>query len=170
MPTVPRSEARAPLTLAVDAGTSSVRALVFDQRGNPVAGAEEQLSYRIDTTPDGGATFDARTLLDLTVEAIDRLVESLGSTAHQIAAVGTTSFWHSLLGLDRGGQPCTPVYYWADTRSAPDALVLRQELDARDVWQRTGCRLHPSYWPARLRWLQRTEPGTQRSIRVTSVR
>ncbi|MCA9878819.1 MAG: hypothetical protein KC442_13595, partial [Thermomicrobiales bacterium] len=57
---------------------------------------------------------------------------------------------------------CTPVYYWADTRSAPDALVLRQELDARDVWQRTGCRLHPSYWPAKLRWLQRTEPGLVR--------
>ena len=26
------------------------------------------------------------------------------------------------------------------------------------IWQRTGCRLHPSYWPAKLRWLRETAP------------
>jgi gluconokinase len=159
MPVVPVTEARAPFTLAIDAGTSSVRALVFDQRGNPVEGAEEQLPYPIDTTTDGGATFDADALLELTIEAIDRLMQSSAEVLAKVAAVGTTSFWHSLLGLDGDGQPCTPVYYWADTRSAQAALALREELDAHAVWQRTGCRLHPSYWPAKLRWLQRTEPA-----------
>jgi gluconokinase len=159
MPVVPEREARAPFVLAIDAGTSSVRALVFDQRGNAVEGAEAQLPYRIDTTPDGGATFDADALLELTIQTIDRLVESSEAALTQVAAVGTTSFWHSLLGLDGDGDPCTPVYYWADTRSAQDALALREELDAHAIWQRTGCRLHPSYWPAKLRWLHRTEPA-----------
>ncbi|MEZ4562603.1 MAG: gluconokinase [Thermomicrobiales bacterium] len=158
MPVVPASEALAPFVLAIDAGTSSVRALVFDRRGNAVEHAEAQLPYRIDTTPDGGATFDADALLALTIETIDRLQQAAGEVLAQVEAVGVTSFWHSLLGLDHGGKPCTPVYYWADTRSAPDALALRGVLDAHAVWQRTGCRLHPSYWPAKLHWLQRTEP------------
>lgn len=159
MPVVPASEALTPFVLAIDAGTSSVRALVFDRRGNPIEGAEEQLPYRIDTTPDGGATFDADSLLALTVETIERLSKASGNILSQVAAVGFTSFWHSLLGLNREGIPCTPVYYWADTRSDRDALALREELDAHAIWQRTGCRLHPSYWPAKLRWLQRTEPA-----------
>jgi gluconokinase len=160
MPVVPASEARTPFVLAIDAGTSSVRALVFDQRGNPVEGAEAQLPYRLDTNPDGGATFDADALLALTVETIDRLAESSGAVLEGVTAVGTTSFWHSLLGLNAEGRPCTPVYYWADTRSAHDAVALRSQLDAHAIWQRTGCRLHPSYWPAKLRWLQQTEPET----------
>jgi gluconokinase len=164
MPVVPVTEARAPFILAIDAGTSSVRALVFDQRGNAVEGAEEQLPYRMETTPDGGATFDANALLELTIETIDRLVQTSVEVVAQVAAVGTTSFWHSLLGLDQAGKPCTPVYYWADTRSAQDALALREDLDAHATWQRTGCRLHPSYWPAKLRWLQRTEPEMVESV------
>lgn len=158
MPSVPLADAKTPFTLAIDAGTSSVRALVFDARGIPVEGAEAQIPYRIETTADGGATFPAPELYDLTVETIDQLVEAFGEAASEITAAGTTSFWHSLLGLGADGAPCTPVYYWADTRSAPDALALRDELDAHAIWQRTGCRLHPSYWPAKLRWLQRTEP------------
>lgn len=159
MPVVSATEARAPFVLAIDAGTSSVRALVFDQCGNAVDGAEEQLTYRIDTTPDGGATYDADVLLELTIKTIDRLAEASVHVLAQVAAVGVTSFWHSLLGVDRDGTPCTPVYYWADTRSAQDAFALREELDAHAIWQRTGCRLHPSYWPAKLRWLQRSEPA-----------
>ena len=164
MPLVPMTDARAPFTLAIDAGTSSVRALVFDQHGNPIEGVEAQLPYRIETTPDGGATFDAGELFDLTVATIDHLAGSASDALEKVAGVGTTSFWHSLLGLDRDGNPCTPVYYWADTRSAQDALALRNELDAHVVWQRTGCRLHPSYWPAKLRWLQRTEPALMAKV------
>ncbi|MFT4040145.1 MAG: FGGY family carbohydrate kinase, partial [Thermomicrobiales bacterium] len=158
MPTVPLAEAKKPFTLAIDAGTSSVRALVFDNAGNPIEGAEAQIPYRIETTPDGGATFPAPELFGLTVATIDQLVEAIGDAASEITAAGTTSFWHSLLGLDADGAPCTPIYYWSDICSAPDALALREELNANAVWQRTGCRLHPSYWPAKLRWLQRTEP------------
>ncbi len=153
---------RAPLIVALDAGTSSVRALAFDSLGRAIPGTEEQLPYALETTPDGGATFRAESLFDLTVKTIDGVVARLGDAAVRIAAVGSTSFWHSLMGIDTAGTPTTPVFYWADTRSAPEAAALRAELDADAVWQRTGCRLHSSYWPAKLRWLRRTDPDTFR--------
>jgi gluconokinase len=162
MPTVPLAAARAPLLLALDAGTSSVRAVAFDAEANPIVGGETQLPYALETTADGGATYPAEHLFDLTVKAIDGIVAHLGSRAADVSAVGVTSFWHSLLGIDDAARPTTPVLYWADTRSAPDAAALCDLLDADAVWQRTGCRLHPSYWPAKLRWLARTAPATVR--------
>src|ERR671916_1436587 len=160
MPSVSLAVDRAPLTLALDAGTSSVRALAFDSLGRALEETEDQLPYTLETTPDGGATFPADALFDLTVRAIDGVVTRLGDAAARVTAVGSTSFWHSLMGIDATGTPTTPVFYWADTRSSPEAAALRTELDADAVWQRTGCRLHSSYWPAKLRWLRRTDPGT----------
>ena len=160
MPSVSLADARAPLIVALDAGTSSVRALPFDSIGRALLDCEEQLSYTLETTPDGGATFPAEPLFDLTVRAIDGAVARLRDRAGDVGAVGSTSFWHSLMGVDATGSPTTPIYYWGDTRSAEDAITLRDELDADAVWQRTGCRLHPSYWPAKLRWLRRTDPDT----------
>ena len=162
MPSVTLAVDRAPLIVALDAGTSSVRALAFDNLGHAIGESEEQISYRLETTPDGGATFPAERLFDLTVKAIDGVFARLGDAASSVAAVGSTSFWHSLMGIDRASTPTTPVFYWADTRSSPEATTLRAELDPDAIWQRTGCRLHSSYWPAKLRWLRRTDPDTFR--------
>lgn len=157
------ADARAPLTIAIDAGTSSVRALAFDADVRSIELSEEQITYVIDTTSDGGATFSATDLAPLTERAIDGCVRRLGTRANEVAAVGATSFWHSLLGLDESGHPTTPIYFWADTRAGTQATQLRQELDAHANWQRTGCRLHPSYWPAKLRWIEQNEPEQFRS-------
>ena len=162
MPSVSLAVDRAPLIVALDAGTSSVRALSVRQPGSRDRRVVEQLPYGLETTPDGGATFPAEPLFDLTVKAIDGVVARLGDAAAGVAAVGSTSFWHSLMGIDGAGTPTTPVFYWADTRSSAEATKLRAELDPDAVWQRTGCRLHSSYWPAKLRWLRRTDPDTFR--------
>ena len=162
MPSLSLAVDRAPLIVALDAGTSSVRALAFDNLGQAIGETVEQFPYGLEMTPDGGATFPAEPLFDLTVRAIDGVVARLGDAAAGMVAVGSTSFWHSLMGIDGAGTPTTPVFYWADTRSSPEATKLRAELDSDAVWQRTGCRLHSSYWPAKLRWLRHTDPDTFR--------
>jgi gluconokinase len=169
MSTISLTEAASPLVLALDAGTSSVRAIAYDLQGRAVAESEEQIAYLLETSPDGGAFFGAKALFDITVRVVDGAVARLGSRASDVAAVGTTSFWHSLLGLDANGEPTSPVLYWADRRAAAEAIALRDALDPETIWQRTGCRLHPSYWPAKLRWLRVTAGETfRRSARWVS--
>nr|MBA2502050.1 carbohydrate kinase [Pyrinomonadaceae bacterium] len=51
------------------------------------------------------------------------------------------------------------VYGWADTRAGAAAERLRANFDEAATHRRTGCRFHSSYWPAKLRWLQTTQPG-----------
>ena len=157
MPSVPFPAAEAPLVLALDLGTSSLRALLVDRRGQAVLGSEEQLPYRQRTTSDGGVEADAETLFALLVRSVDGAMARAGDRGQEIAAVGATSFWHSLLGIDAAGEPTTPVLSWADTRSAPQAAALRRDADGEAIRLRTGCRFHSSYWPAKLRWLAETQ-------------
>ncbi|HVC65791.1 MAG TPA: FGGY family carbohydrate kinase, partial [Candidatus Dormibacteraeota bacterium] len=146
------------LVLALDVGTSSARARVFDASGRAQAGAEGQVTYEPRTTPDGGVELDADRLLTAVTSALDGCLAGCGTRAAEIAAVGASVFWHSLLALDRAGRPLTAVITWADTRSAPAATALRRAHDERRVHARTGAPLHSAFFPAKLRWLRETRP------------
>jgi gluconokinase len=150
--------AQAPLVLAVDVGSSSVRALLFDARGLQIRQSEHQIPHRVHTTAAGASEADPSNLFEITAECIDRSLELAGDRQGDIGAVATTSFWHSLMGLDATGSPTTPVYMWSDTRSGDDVDALRERLGASAMHQATGCRFHSSYWPAKLMWLRRTQP------------
>ncbi|HEU5319226.1 MAG TPA: FGGY family carbohydrate kinase, partial [Methylomirabilota bacterium] len=138
------------MVVALDVGTSSARAALYDGAGRPVDGAFHQARYAPRTTPDGGVEHDADALLAAVVACLDGL--HAGHRLPAVDAVGVTTFWHGLLGFDAGGHPATPLYTWADSRSAADAALLRDALGDDDLHARTGCHLHSSYWPAKLRW------------------
>jgi gluconokinase len=143
--------------LAVDVGSSSVRAELYDGSGTREEGTETKLDYALEYTPEGGVAVDADELLDLIVRAIDGTLQRAGEAS--ISGVAASTFWHSVLGLDREGRPTTPVLYWADRRGAGAARELRGGLDEAAVHRRTGCVLHSSYWPAKLLWLSRERTG-----------
>ncbi len=82
----------------------------------------------------------------------------------RVTAVSISSFWHGLLGLNAKWQPLTPVYTWADSRATEAARELRNRLNERRVHALTGCRLHTSYWPAKLRWLKTDSPALFRRV------
>ena len=147
-----------PLTLSLDIGTSSTRALLWDLEGREAPGARSQIAYQMRTTPDGGVEMDADELLQHVYACLDGLFTGQAAQGIEIRAAGMSTFWHSLLGIDAAGKPVTPVYSWADTRSAGAAERLRAHLDAEALHQRTGCVIHPSYYPAKLRWLRESWP------------
>jgi gluconokinase len=127
-----------PRVLAIDTGTSSVRAQLFD--ADAQEGAPAQRKYPDETDP-------AR-IVGLVREAVD---EAVGGEDYD--AVGGSCFGHSLLALDERGRPLTPILGWRDTRSADAADRLSHRIDADAVHTRTGCHIHTSYWPAKLAWL-----------------
>lgn len=156
--TVSPEQALDPLVLALDVGTSSCRASLYDGRGRRVDDLASQLSYTPTTTADGGAELDPERLLERVCRTIDALASRGGPLLERVAAVATSTFWHSLLGLAEDGRPLTPLYLWMDARSHRQAAALQARLDERAIHARTGCVLHWSYWPARLRWLAEARP------------
>jgi gluconokinase len=153
-----------PVVVALDVGSSSVRAIAFDPEGHGL-GLECQRRYEPETTADGGVEVDADRLVTLAAQALDGLVGVLGSRADAVVAVATSTFWHTLLGLDQAGCPRTPVYSWADTRSADAVEALRARVDEKAYHARVGCRLHTSYLPARLWWLRERDAAAFGAVR-----
>lgn len=161
------SEARErdqPLIVALDVGTSSVRALLYDAQGRPLPGVQASVPTPLRTTGDGGAEVDPAALVEAVVACLAAVREQAGGLVHQVVAVAMCTFWHSLLGLDARGRPLTPIYTWADTRAARAASGLRHTLDEQAVHARTGCHFHCSYWPAKLAWLRRRRPALFRRV------
>ena len=127
--------------LALDVGSSSVRAQQFDERGE-ADGELRPEKYESDDPAE--------------VAAVVRRV--LGDEEPD----ATSCFAHSLVAVDRNWNALTPILGWRDTRSTEEADRLARKLDPVAVHARTGAFLHPSFWPAKLAWLAGTEPDTFR--------
>jgi gluconokinase len=157
MPSVAQRNAHGPFVLALDVGTTSVRAELFDHRARDIRGTAFAAECPVKTTPDGGAEIDPEVLFDLTAGVVDK---ALGAATRAfggklaIAGVGISTFWHSTLGIDEHNRPTTPLFLWADSRSRDQMPVLRAKLDERAVHARTGCLLHWSYLPVKLLWIK----------------
>ena len=156
--------------LALDVGTSSVRAVVYGSRGQMLAPTLCDLSYKVRTTDPGEVSSNPDELVRLIATTIDAALKAARKAKIDIIAAATACYWHSLMGVDRNGRPTTEVLTWADTRSASETRNLRTELDERAYHSRTGCFFHASFWPAKLRWLRETRrPAVARTVRWISL-
>lgn len=146
------------LILAIDIGTSSVRASLFDNLGKQLPDSLVKNERLLEATEDGGAEIDADLALEQVITAIDDVLSKAELVERDICHVAVTSFWHSLVGIDPRGRPTTKVLGWADTRSREYVSRLRNKLNEDEVHNRTGARFHPSYWTAKLAWLRGEQP------------
>jgi gluconokinase len=144
------------LLLSIDVGTSGVRAALFDDRGREIPGASVR-RQRDPASVSDFAELEADSLIKEVIKVIDELLTYHFHSASQIGWIAISSFWHSLIGVDDKHLPTTPLFTWADTRAATYVNELRSQFHERDIHARTGCRFHPSYWPARLRWLKQEQ-------------
>lgn len=152
------------LLLSIDVGTSGVRAALFDERCHEVPGAQVR-SLRTPARISDFAELDADALVDQVVKTIDDLLTYHFHSAGQIELIALSTFWHSLMGIDAAGSATTPLLTWADTRAAQYAKNLRVQFDEFEIHSRTGCRFHPSYWPAKLLWLKHAHGEKFRATR-----
>lgn len=116
--------------VALDVGSSSVRAVAYDASGEPEPG-DAHVAY---------TSLDA----DHLVDACRTVLAHVGDGD----AVAISCFWHSLVAVDEHDRPLTPVLTWRDT------LGDAPPLEPQDYHRRTGCFLHPSFWPAKIRRLE----------------
>src|SRR5579884_1252109 len=142
MPVVAPPDAQPPFVLVLDAGSSSLRATIFDGHARPFEGWDARFARPLRTTPDGGVEADPHNTVIHLASLIDEVLAACGGRAGEIAAVGMASLAATLVGVDAAGHPVTPIYAYSDARPAADVRGLRARLDEGAVHQRTGARLH----------------------------
>jgi gluconokinase len=141
--------------LALDIGTSSVRAAIYDFAGQVLPETMVKKERIIHFTEDGGAELTAAEGFAQVCEAIE---EVLAKTTNTIEYVAASCFWHSLVGIDSEGNATTNVFTWAETRPAEYVQTLRDNLNETQIHNRTGARFHSSFWTAKLLWLKNDFP------------
>src|ERR1044072_1884993 len=108
-----------PYVVALDVGSSSVRALLFGRRGRMVEDLQTEIEHRVKTTSDGGAELDPDVVVKEIITCVNALVsrKKCKHLRKHVVAVSCSMFMHTLVGVGRDGRANTPLYMWSDTRS-----------------------------------------------------
>jgi xylulokinase len=135
----------------VDCSTQATKVLVVDpDDGTVVAGGRAPH----EVTGTGGAR---ETDPEIWWDALAVALAQTGR-AGEIGAIAVAGQQHGLVVTGADGRPLRPAVLWNDTRSAPDAERLRDELGAGWWAERVGVVPVPSFTVTRWAWLRRTEP------------
>jgi len=146
------------LVLALDQGTTSSRAILFDEAGKPRGTAQAELP-QIYPAP-GWVEHDAGRIWTDTLDCARRLVQMSG--ADRIAAVGITNQRETTVLWDRrSGEPVANAIVWQDRRTAALCDRLRPQWQ-ETIQDRTGLIIDPYFSATKLAWLLDNLPDARR--------
>jgi len=138
--------------LALDQGTSSSRAIVFDVEGLPVAIAQREFTQQF--PQPGWVEHDPEEIWRTQCATIDEALAGAGIGARDLAAVGITNQRETTVLWDRAtGLAVAPAIVWQDRRTAGHCARLRAAGLEEEVTHRTGLLLDPYFSGTKLAWL-----------------
>ena len=146
--------------LALDQGTTSSRAIVFDRAGRPVALAQREVAQWF--PQPGWVEHDAREIWATQHAVALEALEQVGGPS-QVAAIGITNQRETTVLWDRAtGQPVANAIVWQDRRTAPRCDELRRNAGAAARIQRkTGLVIDAYFSGTKLEWLLDHVPGAR---------
>ncbi|HEY0558438.1 MAG TPA: glycerol kinase GlpK [Thermoanaerobaculia bacterium] len=149
-----------PHVLALDQGTTSSRAIVFDESGAAVAVAQRELR-QIFPQP-GWVEHDPLEIWESQLAVAREALARAGLRARDIAALGLTNQRETVVLWDRAtGRPLANAIVWQDRRTADACDRLRREGREPLFRERTGLVLDPYFSGTKLSWLLDHVPGAR---------
>ncbi|MDD5250917.1 MAG: glycerol kinase GlpK [Rhodocyclaceae bacterium] len=147
--------------LALDQGTTSSRAIVFDERGD-IRGVG-QVEFTQHFPQPGWVEHDALEIWRTQLAAMRQAVAAAGSAAADIAALGITNQRETVVVWERAtGQPIAPAIVWQDRRTVAACAALRAAGHEEEIRRRTGLTLDPYFSALKIAWLLDHVPGARR--------
>ena len=153
-----RANAKAPLFLGLDVGTSGVKAVLVDPSGDVVATATTPLS--LSTPQPGWAEQDPDAWWEASRESIASVCAQRSDTGASIAGVGISGQMHSSVFLDRAGTVIRPALLWCDGRTTTECREIEQRVGGehrlRDLASNPALE---GFTLPKLLWLRKHEPA-----------
>src|SRR5689334_8784787 len=138
--------------LAIDQGTTSTRAIVFDANGRPAASAQKELP-QIFPKP-GWVEHDAEEIWSATVEVCRKALAKAGLEATALAGIGITNQRETTVVWDRAtGKPIHNAIVWQDRRTADRCEALKAAGHEPAVTAKTGLILDPYFAGTKIAWI-----------------
>jgi glycerol kinase len=140
------------VVLAVDAGTTGVRALAVSEKGIPLAGAYREISQHFPRP--GLVEHDPVEIWEAVVAALAEVAARAADGGHAVAAIGLTNQRETVVAWDRrSGKPLRRAIVWQDRRTAARCRQLEEMGHLDLVRARTGLVLDPYFSATKAEWL-----------------
>ncbi|GGA27062.1 glycerol kinase GlpK [Neptunicoccus cionae] len=146
--------------LAIDQGTTSTRAILFDKNMKPVASAQEE--FRQIFPNSGWVEHDPADLWATTAGTCRAAIERAGLSSREVTAIGitnqreTTIVWNA-----KTGAPVYNAIVWQDRRTAEYCRSLRDSGQGDMIADRTGLLVDPYFSGTKLRWILENVEGAR---------
>ncbi|MDC1262642.1 glycerol kinase GlpK [Planktomarina temperata] len=151
--------------LAIDQGTTSSRAILFDKDMRPVQSCQQEFQQYFPQS--GWVEHDAQEIWASVQAVVGGVMAQAGCTAKDIAAIGITNQRETTLVWDRNtGAPIHKAIVWQDRRTSAFCDRLRAEGHEAEITQKTGLLLDPYFSATKLHWLlTHVEGAAERAVR-----
>ncbi len=147
--------------LSIDQGTTSTRAIVFEQRGLPVKTAQQE--FRQYFPADGWVEHDPEEIWDGTLQVCRDAMRAAGVQAGNIAGIGITNQRETTVVWERSsGRPIHKAIVWQDRRTADFCKELRANGHGDLVTARTGLLIDPYFSATKIRWILENVEGARK--------
>ncbi|WP_168379050.1 MULTISPECIES: glycerol kinase GlpK [Acinetobacter] len=138
--------------LALDQGTTSSRAIIFNEHGQVQATAQRET--HIQTPHSGWVEQDAQEIWSTQIAVVQQALASARILAKDIKAIGLTNQRETTVVWDkRTGQPLAPAIVWQDRRATEWCGQLTQQNLNDLIHKKTGLRIDPYFSAGKLVWL-----------------
>jgi glycerol kinase len=151
--------------LAIDQGTTSTRAIVFDAGLRPLANAQQEFA-QIYPAP-GWVEHDPEAIWSTTLETVRAAMDQAGAEAKDVAALGIANQRETTIVWDRAtGRAISNAIVWQDRRTTEAAGTLRQAGHEPMIAARTGLVLDPYFSATKIAWLLDHVEGARAAARA----
>jgi len=148
--------------LAVDLGTSAVKAALFDGKGRRAALAVEE--YSLLTPAEDRCELPAETFWEQFLVALGKVLDESRVAPESIVAVSFSSQGETFVPVDRAGKPLRNAISWLDNRSVAEAEQIERRFGRDVVYRTTGQpALCPIWTATKILWLREHEPDVFRN-------
>lgn len=155
--------------LAIDQGTTSSRAMIFNAQCQPVSVAQQEFTQHF--PHDGWVEHDPEELWQSVVTVVREALCKADLTAHEITAIGITNQRETTLLWDaETGQTLYPAIVWQDRRTSTFCDQLQADGHEQLIRERTGLLIDPYFSATKLRWLLDEVPGAQQRAEQGQLR
>jgi glycerol kinase len=150
--------------LALDQGTTSSRAIIYDEHLHPLASSQQEFKQHF--PKPGWVEHDASEIWETIVSTARATLAKCSIDPKEIAAVGITNQRETVVVWDRAtGTPLHNAIVWQDRRTSDSMDALRDAGKEPLIQQRTGLLLDPYFSASKLHWLLREIPNGQARAR-----
>jgi glycerol kinase len=151
--------------IAIDQGTTSSRAIVFDAALAPVAMAQREFTQHFPA--DGWVEHDPEEIWASVVATVRAAMATAGLSARDVAAIGITNQRETTVIWDRAtGKPIHNAIVWQDRRTAPHCAELRAAGREPGITHKTGLLLDPYFSATKIAWLLDNVDGARAAARA----